>query len=547
MDLPGELLSLVKGEVLSDDETLTTYSKDASIFEIKPQVVVCPNDSEDIKKIVNFVNQTPGQKLSITPRSAGTCMSGGAINDSIILDMTKHFNKVIEIGDDHALTQPGVFYRDFEVETLKKGLILPCYTASRDINTVGGMVGNNSAGEKTLSYGQTQDYVKKLKIIFSDGNEYEISPLTQEGLDKKIAQNDFEGNIYRQILNLLTKNYQDIMAAKPKVTKNSSGYYLWNIWNGQTFDLNKLIVGSQGTLGVVTEIDFKLVKHNPHSNLLVIFLHNLDNLPQVVNKVLEYKPESFESYDDYTLKFALRFLPEVIKIIDPNSMVKLMLEFIPEMWMSITGGMPKLILLAEFTGQTSDEVFQKCHLAQEGLKPFNLETRITQTENEAKKYWTIRRQSFNLLRHHAAHMRTAPFIDDIIVKPEYLPEFLPKLRQILDKYQNKMVYTIAGHIGNGNFHIIPLVDLADTETRSLIPEVSQQVFDLVFEYQGSMAGEHNDGLVRGPYLEKMYGEKIYNLFKEVKKIFDPDDIFNPHKKSDADLQFSLDRISKTSL
>ncbi len=542
-----EIKPIIKGEVLDDEETLKTYSKDASIFEIKPQVIVCPNDSEDIKKLVNFVNSRHEEHLSITPRSAGTCMSGGAINDSIVLDMTKHFNKIEEIGPDFALTQPGVFYRDFEVETLKKGLILPCYTASRDINTVGGMVGNNSAGEKTLSYGQTQEYVRKLKVILSDGNEYEISPLTQEQLDKKIAQNDFEGNIYRQTLNLLTKNYQEIMAAKPKVTKNSAGYYIWNVWNGQTFDLNKLLVGSQGTLGIVTEIDFRLVQHKPHSNLLVIFLHTLDNLPQVINKVLEYKPESFESYDDYTLKFALRFLPEVIKIIDPNSMVKLMLEFVPEMWMSITGGMPKLILLAEFSGQTSDEVFQKCHLAQEGLRSFNLETRITQTENEAKKYWTIRRQSFNLLRHHAAHMRTAPFIDDIIVKPEHLPEFLPKLRQILDKYKNKMVYTVAGHIGNGNFHIIPLLDLSDPETRALIPEVSTQVFDLVFEYKGSMAGEHNDGLIRGPYLEQMYGEKIYNIFKEVKRIFDPDDIFNPHKKSDATLEYSLDKISKTSL
>lgn len=542
MPIKQALQQVVKGEILDDETTLATFSKDASIFEIKPQVVIQPKDAQDIKNLVKYVSSHRDQKLSITPRSAGTCMSGGAINDSIILDMTKHFNQVLEVGSDFAITQPGVYYRDFEKETLKKDLLLPCYTASREINTVGGMVGNNSAGEKTLSYGQTERYVQELKIIFSDGNEYTVSPLTKEQLDKKIAQNDFEGNIYKSVYKLIDDNYDALQEAKPTTSKNSAGYYLWNVWDKQTFDLNKLLVGSQGTLGVVTEIKFKLVKPKKHSELVVIFLHNIEELEIVVNRVLKHQPESFESYDDYTLKVAVKFLPELFKVIKPKNVLSLMWEFLPEVWMSLTGGMPKLVLLAEFTGDSLEEVEQKCLNCQEDLKDLKLKTRITKSEQEAKKYWTMRRESFNLLRHHAGNLRTAPFIDDIIVNPKFLPEFLPKLKKLLDSY--KLIYTVAGHIGNGNFHIIPLMDLKNPKSADTIKEVSGKVYDLVLEYHGSTAAEHNDGLVRGFYLKQMYGEKIYGLFEDVKKIFDPEDIFNPHKKAEAQMDYSFDHISK---
>ena len=545
MAITQDLEKIIEGDVQDSEEILTKYSQDASIFKIKPDAVVFPKTSKDICNLVNFCTSNPG--YSLTARCAGTCMSGGAINDSLIVDMTKYFNNVIKIGDEVALTQPGVFYRDFEKETLKQGLILPCYTASRDINTVGGMVGNNSAGEKTLSYGQTLDYVKKLKVILSDGNEYLFYPTAKNELDKKISQKNFEGEIYSKIYKLVSENSEAIKKARPEVSKNSAGYNLWDVFNNDIFDLTKLITGSQGTLGIVTEIEFKLVKKTTHSNLVVIFLNDLKILPELINRVLEQKPESFESYDDYTLKFAVRFLPEVIKLIDPNNAFKLAFKFLPEIWMSLTGGLPKLVLLAEFTGNSEEEVMEKCIKANEGLKTLKLKTRITSSEEEAKKYWTIRRQSFSLLRHHAKHMRTAPFIDDIIVKPEFLPEFLPKLRQILDKYKNKMVYTIAGHIGNGNFHIIPLVDLSDPQTRELIPKLSEEVFSLVFEYKGSMSGEHNDGIVRGPFLEKMYGKEIFELFKQVKTIFDPKDIFNPHKKTDASMEFLMHNINTTNI
>lgn len=543
--LSDSLKSVVKGDVLSDETTLAAFSKDASIFSIRPQVVVAPKDAEDLKSLVKFINQDPSQKLSLTPRAAGTCMSGGAINDSITLDMLKYFNQVMFVGDDYAITQPGVFYRDFEKHTLEKNLLLPCYTSSRELNTVGGMVGNNSAGEKSLNYGQTERYVRRLKMVCSDGNEYEFKPLNKEQLEQKIAQTDFEGNLYRQINQLVVQNYELIQSKKPLTSKNSTGYSLWNVYKDGVFDLTKLITGSQGTLGVITEIEFQLTKPKTRTAMLEIELENLNNLDQIVLEVLKFTPESFECFDDQTLMYATRFLGDIIKDFKKTPQWLAPFKLIPEIIASWNKKFPKLVLIAEFTAEDEQTPIEQVHLCQSALARFNINSRAVVSSNE-EKYWIIRRDSFNILRHHSGGiLRTAPFIDDICVKPEKLPQFLPKLQQILEPYKDRITYTIAGHIGNGNFHIIPLMDLTQETARQIIPELSQKVFQVVFESQGTMAAEHNDGLVRGSYLPQMYGEEMYQLFKDVKEIFDPNNIFNPHKKTDASIQYSIDHIDQT--
>lgn len=543
--IKDDLEKQIKGEVVTDSDILTTFSRDASVFEITPEVIVSPQDAEDIKNLVKYASAHKPEGISLTPRSAGTCMSGGPLSESIVIDMLKHFNKVIEVGDDFAVTQPGVYYRDFESATLEKDLLLPCFTASREINTVGGMVGNNSAGEKTLKYGQTKDYVQKLKVVLADGNEYEIKPLSKSELDQKISQKDFEGNIYKKILNLLEENKEIIQQNKPKTHKNSTGYNLWDVWDGNTFDLTKLFTGSQGTLGVITKIQFKLVRAQNHQSLLVIFLNDLNNLDQIVNKVLEYNPESFEFYDDQTMMYAVRFLRELSSKFKHNNIISIYLRFLPEIIQNIRGELPKLVLLANFTAENNQEASKQSIECQKGLADFKINTKVINNPAEAEKYWVIRHESFNMLRHHSKGMRTAPFIDDITVKPADLPSFLPKLNEIMTPYRDRMIYTIAGHIGDGNFHIIPLMDLTREEVRTVIPELSQKVFDLVFEYKGSMAAEHNDGLIRGPYLPQMYGEDMYQLFKEVKKIFDSNNIFNPNKKTDATFEYSFTHLAKS--
>ena len=542
--LAQEIKKFFRGEVYFDRATLEKYSEDASIFKVRPEVVVAPKDVEDLKNLVKFVaaEKKKGKHISLTARSGGTDMSGGPLNESIIIDFTTHFNRIKEVGDGYAVAQPGVFYRDFEKATIARGnQFVPSYPASREICTVGGMVANNSAGEKTLAYGKTEDYILELKAVLADGEEYIIKPLTKAELSKKLKQKNFEGEMYRKLWKLIEANYDAIKKGKPDVSKNSAGYYLWNVWDKKIFDLTKLVVGSQGTLGLITEIKFRLIKKKLHSRMAIVFLSDLEPLARIVNAALRFKPESFEAYDDKTLKLALRFLPDILKIMKGNALL-LGLKFLPDFFIILRYGMPKLVLLIQLTGDDEKELeIREAELKKE-LEKFRFPIITTKNEEEEKKYWTIRRESFNLLRNRVRDKHTAPFIDDLIVRPEKMPEFLPRLNAILEKYKDKMTSTIAGHAGDGNFHIIPLMDLSDPGARALIPKVAEEVYDLVKEFGGSFTAEHNDGLIRTPYLEKMFGPELAKLFKETKKIFDPKNIFNPGKKVGADLNYVLAHI-----
>lgn len=538
-----EILKFFKGDADDSEVTLLKYSHDASLLEVRPLVVLFPRDSEDVQNLVKWVGENtekyPG--LSITCRCAGTDMSGGAIGESIILDFSRYMNKLvggplpIDKGNQSGIkkinnyplvpsyitVQPGMFYRDFEKITLAKGLILPCYTASKSLNAMGGMFGNNSAGERTLKYGKTENYILESKVVFADGVERVVKSMP-------LSQIATEGEIFTKTFNLIKNNEEEIKKAKPNVSKNSAGYYIWNVVKDNVFDLNKILVGSQGTLGIVTEITFKVIPNPKYSKLVAIFMTDLEPLGRLVDEVLTMKPETLETYDDKTMKLAVRFFPDFLKNRGFVGMLKFMWSFLPELWMMISGGFPKLIILAEFAGSDEDDVHAQCVKLTEKIKNFKLKMHITASEAEAGKYWDIRRDSFALLRKHVSGKRTAPFIDDIIVRPEFLPKFLPQLNQILNKYD--LTFTLAGHAGDGNFHIIPLMDFKRPDTAKIITELSDQVYDLVLQYHGSITAEHNDGIIRTPYLMKMYGSNVIRIFAEVKNIFDPKNIFNPGKK-----------------
>tara|TARA_B100000508_G_scaffold36168_3_gene28006 strand:+ start:4533 stop:6179 length:1647 start_codon:yes stop_codon:yes gene_type:complete len=546
MDIVKLLSTSIEGEVVSDSTTLEEYSEDTSIFRIMPTCVVSPKHVADIKALITVANDNPGT-FSLTARSAGTDMSGGPLTDSVVVSFLEHFNNIISVEEDYATTQPGVMYRDFEKTTLEKGLLLPCYTASRELNTVGGMVANNSAGEKSLTYGKTERYVQSLKVILSDGNEYEFCKLTRTELEEKKALDTFEGELYRKIERLVIDNHDRLQEAKPPVSKNSAGYVLWNVWDKEadTFDLTKLFVGSQGTLGLVTEITFSLVRPKKHARMLVIFLRNkhMPILGSLVNDVLKQEPESFESYDDHTFVVMLKVLPKLMKRLGRNPL-SLLRDFIPEIKMVLAGGMPKLILMAEFTGDNESDVIAQTDRALKAVKAkYKVPLHKTRSQAEGEKFWTIRRESFKLLREQIHGKHTAPFIDDISVNPQYLPDFLPKLYAIMDGYD--LTYTIAGHIGDGNFHIIPLMDFKRPDFAAVIEELSKRVYDLVIEFNGSITGEHNDGLIRTPFLPQMYGEEVMELFQKTKDIFDPKRIFNPHKKVDPSFDLLRESIKTT--
>ena len=543
MHLADELKNIIEGDVLSDEEALTKYSRDASLVEVKPQVIVAPKTVADVQALVRYASEHDG--VNLTARSGGTGMDGGALNESIIVDFNKYFTEVGEVNENTATTQPGTFYRDFEPHTLKFNRVMPSYPASREICTVGGMVANNSGGERTLRYGKTEDYIEQLKVVFADGNEYVVRPLNREELEQKKSQDDFEGNVYRELHELLENNYDAIKAAKPNVSKNSAGYFLWNVWDRETgvFDLTKLICGSQGTLGLTTEITFTLIEPRQHSQMMILFIDSFDRVGDLVNTVLKHAPTTFESYDDKTLKLAARFAWAFVKRLGVKNIFILAKNGIPEGFSILRKGFPKLVLQITFRGNDKTELRKKADVLKEEMKEYNPRyIEVIESDIEADEYWLVRRESFNLLRHKVQGKKTAPFVDDVSVNPEVLPEFLPKLNAIFEQYKDKMIYNIAGHIGDGNFHIIPLMDFTDASARAVIPEVAQKVYDLVFEYKGSSTGEHNDGITRSQFLRQMYGDEIYGLFEQTKNIFDPKGIFNPRKKVGATMEYMVEHL-----
>ena len=537
------LAGQLEGSVDTSLETKILFSHDASLFELVPEAVIAPKNSQDVQAVVRFVaaRKRAYPKLSITARSGGTCMSGGAIGESLVLDFAKHLNRIHSVGKLSAHLQPGVYFRDFDLAAIKHNALLPSYPASRDLCTIGGMVANNSGGEKSLRYGKTEDYIKQLTVVLSDGNEYQIRPLNRRELVAKMAQSDFEGHIYRRLFELLEENYDLIKAAKPAVSKDSTGYHLWNVWDRQTgiFDLTHLFAGSQGTLGLVTDVNLRLVPRPKHSGLLVAFLKDTSRLGELINTVLTHQPTSFEAFDDHTLFLAVKFFPYFRRTLGWKGFFKLALGLLPDGLMLLKG-IPKLVLMIEFTGQTAEEVAEKIEALKLTLGPYKMAMEVDETEAKSSKFWTLRRESFNLLRKKVKDKHTAPFIDDLVVPPARLPEFLPRLRKIIRKY--KLLATLAGHLGDGNFHIIPLMKIEDRDERSKLRPAMREVNELVLSHGGSLSGEHNDGMIRGPWLEQMYGPKILKIFKQVKQLFDPQNIFNPHKKTDATWEYSLKHI-----
>lgn len=531
------------------DETIATrdaYSHDASMFELVPEVVVYPKDAADVGTLVNYVataKKSENRHISLTARSAGTDMSGGSISQSVLMDMTKHFNQIFEVNSVSAHAQPGVYYRDFEIQTLLHNALMPSFPASRDLCTIGGMVANNSGGEKSLQYGKTEKFVTQLKVVFTDGKEYVVQPLDKIELDKKMAQNDFEGRLYKQVFDLLESHYDEIKAAKPNVSKDSTAYHIWNVWDRETgiFDLNQVIIGSQGTLGMITDIHFRLVPAPKQSGSLIVFLNNMDHLGDIIKSLVAHKPATLEGFDDHTLLLSFKLFFYFYTTLGLFGMLRLGLELLPTL-LQFRRGVPKMVIIVQFTADTDSEVALKVHQLKLDLGKYGKELLFEEdeTENKERKFFVMRRQAFNLLRKTVHDKHTAPFIDDLVVPPEHLPEFLPKLRKIIKKYD--LLATVQGHFGDGNFHVIPLMKIEDPKERVKLEPAMLEVNNLVLSYGGSLSGEHNDGMIRGPWLHMMYSRSMMHVFKDLKNIFDPDNIFNPDKKTDAHWEFSVSHI-----
>lgn len=538
-----ELKQKVNCEISTDHKEINLHKRDASIFEITPQAIAYPKNTKELQTLVRFCYDRKGAypDLSLTARGAGTDMTGGSIGEGIIVDFTKYFKGLMQIKSPQVSVQPGMYFREFAKFCELNHLCLPVYPTSSAYATLGGMVSNNCGGEKSLKYGKINNFVTSLEVVLANGETTILKPLNRKELSEKFKQSDFEGQIYKKLFFLLDENFDIIQSAKPKVSKNSAGYPLWEVWNKEIFDLSRLFIGAQGTLGLITQINCQLMEPTPYSRLLTIFVKDASILGDLISTILKFDPDSLESLDVQTLKIGLKFAPALFKATGTGRL-KLLTAFIPELKHLISGGLPQVILLAEFSGTNEAAALKTLNNCQKEITSiFPVRTTTAKSSPECDKYWLLRRDSYNVLRQKIKNLRTAPFIDDLIVPLPRLPEFLPKLKSILNHYPELQAITI-GHAGDANFHIIPLLNLENEHDRELIPHLASLVYDLVLECEGSTSGEHNDGLIRGQYLEKMYGSQVFGLMKEVKEILDPKNIFNPGKKTQSTWQYAMDKI-----
>jgi FAD/FMN-containing dehydrogenase len=538
-----QLRAIFKGDISTDRATREALSRDASIYELVPEAVLAPKTTTDIEKLVKFVTKNKGlyPNLSITPRSAGTDMSGAAIGNSLLLDMTKYFSSIKTLEDTILHVQPGAFMRDIDPYLAAKNLMLGCVPASRAICTIGGMVGNNAGGEQSLRYGNTERSVRELKVVLADGNVYSFKPLTRRQLEIKMKQKTYEASLYRQVYELIEANYDLIKNARPHVNKNSMGYNLWSVWDRGTgiFDMTRLFSGSQGTLGIITDIKVEAVPKAAHTGLLLAYLPSMKYLGEIIPAVMKHNPATFEGFDDITFNLGVRYFSTFKKQLGMKEWLRQQAGLLGSV-AKFKGHLPNILLMIEFEGATKEEVYGKISKLASDLAPYKIRMDIEGDEASSAPFWQIRRASLALLRNKVHDKYASPFIDDMTVQPKYLPEFLPRVRKIVRKY--RLPATLAGHFGDGNFHIIPLMDISNPKDQAKLEPVMRELIPIVLQYGGTMAGEHNDGMVRGPWLPSVFGEPVYQLFKQTKEIFDPLYIFNPHKKTDASWDYSMDHI-----
>lgn len=514
-NLADHLRKHLRGEVLDSRSAVDYFSTDASILTVKPKAVVYPRNVTDVRKIAKFSWQLSerGKKLPITMRGKGSDQGGGALGEGLIMAMPAHMNRLIDIDRDTVSVEPGMLYGDLQRTLQSHGRFLPPYPASIEFSTIGGAVANNACGEKSLKYGCTADYIQELEVVLSNGDVIRTKPLSKRELSKKKGQTDLEGDIYRQIDGLLQDNEELIESSRPPVSKNSAGYALWDVRRDGKFDLSRLIAGSQGTLGLVTEVTLRTERFNPETHLIAAFFDNLDQAGEAITKLQDLKPSSLEMVDGNMLQFLRRHQPHQLKdIVDDQ--------------------LSKLVLLVEFDDEKTSTRKRRAKKANKLLSPLSTEVRITTDPDEQEDLWKIRRSAAGVTWSEEGKKRMLPIIEDGVVPAERLTEFMQAAYNLFQKYG--MEVAVWGHGGDANLHMHPFLDLDSTGDRQTVFKIMDEFYSMVLDMGGSTCGEQNDGRLRAPYLQQLYGQEMYKLFKEVKDAFDPHDILNPGVKIDVD-------------
>lgn len=504
----------IVGEVLTSPSVRKFFSTDGSVFTVTPQMVVYPRSTDDIRKIARFSWQLAerGKAVPITARGAGSDQAGGALGNGIILAFPAHLNKLLELDTKKniARVQPGINYRNFQDTIKTHGRFLPPYPSSIDYSTLGGAVANNAAGERTVKYGTTRDFVSGLQVVLANGELIETRRLSKRELSHKKGLSTFEGEVYRQLDGLISDNKELINSARKHVSKNAAGYDLMDVKRPDgTFDLTPLMVGSQGTLGIVSEIDLMIMPNNMNRTLVVAGFKQIDDASAVVEDILKLAPATIEMVDKHLLDF--------IESHYPNQLKGLLEEPFPE-----------VLLLIEFDDLGKTTQGKKAKKLTKILSSVTQDFQITTDYDERDELWKIRHSAAALIAHSEGTKKALPIIEDGVVPQAQFQTFIHKIYELFKKYN--LQAAVWGHAGNANLHMQPFLDLATVSDRQKVFKIMDEYYTMVMQMGGSTAGEHNDGRLRAPYLPLLYGQEMYKLFEATKKIFDPYNILNPGVK-----------------
>ena len=494
-----ELRKRLKGECTFDEGTRDQYSTDAGWYKVIPLGVVSPANAEDVQALVEYCGKND---IAVIPRGAGTGLAGQAIGYGIIVDFTKTLNTIVSRTDDSVTVQPGVVLTSLNQHLGKHGRFFPIDPASSSLCTLGGMIATNAAGAHGIKYGATKDFVRELSVVLSNGERALVT--RNPGVDASL--NPYYSSIVETLSPLLKENKKLIREKFPSVAKNSSGYNLLGAVSVSTIDFRRLIVGSEGTLAITVEATLDVVPAPKYRMGALVYLSNYEKTVDATLLGLELDPAAIEILDQSYMSLVKGTSPEIDLLIHPDA---------------------KAMLYFEFEGESKEDLSQSVVRLNRTVS-LSLPLRFTPltTEEEIQRVWKLREEASRIINYVKSKGKTS-FVEDVAVPLLRLSEYLKGLGNILGSHG--IDFSLYGHAGTGNVHCAAFVDLRNLAHYKAIDTVASEVYELAISLGGTLSGEHGDGFVRTPFLERLYGSEVYDLFRAVKKTFDPHNILNPGK------------------
>ena len=498
------------GEVRFDKISCALYSTDASVYQIIPQGVVIPKSRQDVIHTVRLCRE---HGVSITARGGGTSQAGQAVGAGIQLDFSKSMNRLLKLNPDRrtVLVEPGIVLDELNAILKPYGLHLPLDLSTSNRATIGGLISNNSSGTRSVIYGKTLDYVEELTVLLADGSVVEMRPLGTEELAVKCRQDNAEGACYRVVQKLADDHADEIDRRFPNILRRVGGYNLDEFVEGsRPFNLARLLVGSEGTLGLVLEAKLRLVPLPAARTVCVIHFHELLDALAATPAILAHGPSAVELMDRFildTTRGKTEFEP--------------LRDFIQ--------GDPGAILIVEFFGESSDELPARVDRLVADLNQQQLGDHVHRAVDSPaqQRIWTLRRAALGLSMSQRGDGKAISFVEDSAVRPEHLRDYIERFLEILAAHETRAGFY--AHASVGLLHIRPVVNLKTSDGVEKFRRIAELVAELVLEFGGALSGEHGDGLVRAPFQKKMFGPVLYDAFCEIKRTFDPEGLFNPGK------------------